>query len=430
MRSFEKPRRLRRTTVIAIALIVLFALHLFDDYTNITPLYWQTAQLKGARLWDTEPIEPYWEWNVTTDAHNLLLTHRHCEQAFHGLFKSVDQSVRRHRAPYNKIKVSDLDKVSGAKGVVRAMIYNQQLYVISTGGSISSRSFMVLAQIHRALITSPEQITDIEFTFTTDARPAHHSRSGPSMKLWAFARPPSDYKTWLMPEFGFHSWPGTGDLESFHDVRRKAEDVDHALDWEQKKSRLLWRGGMNDVSQHGGFLDATSGASWADVQAISHHHSEDRDQLDMSEHCKSKYLVHTETTSYDGQLKYLQLCKSVILVPSPARWTTYHSHLMQKDGPEQNYLAVKNDWSDLEDKVRHLQSWDTLGERIAKNSVATFRDRSLTPAAEVCSWRRLFKGWAEVLAFEPELYEVDEDDGTKRERGVLFERYLMQRIAE
>ncbi|KAK4506591.1 hypothetical protein PRZ48_000323 [Zasmidium cellare] len=407
--------RLRLPTVFAIALFVIFLIHLCDDYANITPLYWQTAQLKGERLWDTDPIEPYWEWNYTTDANNLLLTHGHCEQAFHGLFKPIDQSVRRHRAPYNKVKLSDLDQVSGTKGVVRAMIYDQQLYVISTAGSISRRAIEVLSQINRALMTSPEEVANIEFTFTAEGRPAHYSRSSATAKTWAFARAPADHKTWLMPDYTSFSGPEAGTLESFHDARRKAEAIDNSLDWEEKHSRLYWRGDLKSLSSHFDFLEETSETPWADIQTTS-------SQNATSHPCASKYLAAPQTSSYTNTLTPLLLCTSVTLLP-PLHWTTSHMHLLQSSGPDQNYLPVASDWSDISDKIRHLQSWDTLGERIARTSVRDWRERWLTPAAEVCEWRRLFRGWREVMGFEVRFWDEE-----RRERGVLWERFLLERV--
>ena len=57
---------------------------------------------------------------------------------------------------------------------------------------------------------------------------------------------------------------------------------------------------------------------------------------------------------------------------------------------------------------------------IANNSVATFRDRYLTPAAQACYWRQLIRSWAEV-SFQPEGWEVV--DGKRKVRGVPFETF-------
>jgi hypothetical protein len=62
--------------------------------------------------------------------------------------------------------------------------------------------------------------------------------------------------------------------------------------------------------------------------------------------------------------------------------------------------------------------------RIARNNVATFRDRYLTPAAEACYWRKLIHEWA-AHGFEPEFYRVE--DGKKVWRGVPFESFTLTR---
>lgn len=70
-------------------------------------------------------------------------------------------------------------------------------------------------------------------------------------------------------------------------------------------------------------------------------------------------------------------------------------------------------------------------KRVADNSVETFRERYLTPAASACYWRKLFHEWANV-SFEPEFYRevevLDKVSGKTRKerqwRGVPFESYV------
>ena len=412
--------RQRRTPIAFVIIILLTVLHLRDDYRHVTPLYWQAATLKGSQAQQLVlQAAKDWTWNHTIDANNLLLTHRQCNLAFPDFFQDIDRSVRKHRAPAYNIKLEDLDKLWNINGFVRAMIYEQQLYVISTGGPIYSRSFAVLSQIHRALITSPERVPNIEFTFSVDDRL-------PPLPQWAFAREPLDGTTWLMPDFGFWSWPETN-VGAFSEARIKAAAVDQSTNWTAKEPKLLWRGAPMGLPLREGLLDATSDKSWADVKSLDWHPSDGssvQDLKSMDEHCRYKFLAHTEGNSYSGRLKYLQLCKSVIIA-HPMQWVTHFSHLMKKEGADQNYLEVSLDWSDLESKIRHLLEWESLGERIASNSVKTFRERYHTPAAEVCYWRRLFKGWAEVTAFEPQFYDAE-----GRWRGVPFESYILERRLE
>jgi len=60
-------------------------------------------------------------------------------------------------------------------------------------------------------------------------------------------------------------------------------------------------------------------------------------------------------------------------------------------------------------------------QRIADNSVRTFRERYLTPAAEACYWRALIRGWGSI-SFESELYEPN-GEGGRKQRGDRFESY-------
>lgn len=96
---------------------------------------------------------------------------------------------------------------------------------------------------------------------------------------------------------------------------------------------------------------------------------------------------------------------------------------MVSSGPEQNFVQVKRDWSDLEEKMEWLISHPEDAARIARNNVNTFRDRYLTPAAEACYWRRLFQAWSDV-AFEPEFFEVGSDGGQKW-RGTPYESFSL-----
>lgn len=57
-------------------------------------------------------------------------------------------------------------------------------------------------------------------------------------------------------------------------------------------------------------------------------------------------------------------------------------------------------------------------ERIAENSVKTFRERYLTPAAEACYWRALWEGWNTVWT------NVVGDD-VMSERGLVYESFLL-----
>lgn len=60
-------------------------------------------------------------------------------------------------------------------------------------------------------------------------------------------------------------------------------------------------------------------------------------------------------------------------------------------------------------------------QRIADNSVRTFRERYLTPAAEACYWRRLWAAYASVSE-SPKLWR---DEARRAKRGLRFETFVL-----
>jgi hypothetical protein len=198
--------------------------------------------------------------------------------------------------------------------------------------------------------------------------------------------------------------------------------------WSKKLPKLLWRGATMGLELREKFLEVTTDKPWADVKALNWR---DKDSMannlkSMPEHCQYKYLAHTEGNSYSGRLKYLQSCQSVVVAPR-MDWIQHHHPLMQSSGPQQNFLEVERNYEDLEEKISWLQAHDREAQRIATNSVKTFREQYLTPAAEVCYWRKLIHGWASV-SFEPEFFKVV--DGKKIWRGLPVESFFLERRLE
>ncbi|KAI9812562.1 MAG: hypothetical protein M1827_004551 [Pycnora praestabilis] len=409
-----------------------------------------------------------WDWR--RDSKNLLLEDGQCEQAFPGLFEDVNRAVNDRRS--RKITLEEVDSIDPINGYVRGMIYEQEstfiiyadaqtphharncadltlqelspfqhrtsstdhtpyfkLYIIAKQGGIYSRELATLHALHRAVLTSPTPLPNVEFTLISD------DKIGPQA-TWAYARRTSDTAIWLMPDFGYWSWPETK-VGGYTEVQRKARDAEAGdgekggnWTWSRKHPRLVWRGASMGLPLREQFLASTASKPWADVREIKWHDdaSMAQDLLSMDEHCHYAYLAHTEGNSYSGRLKYLQNCRSVI-VAHEMDWIQHYSPLLKSSGQEQNYVQVRRDFADLENTMQMLLAYPDEGERIAQNSVTTFRDRYLTIAAEACYWRRLIRGWAEVSAFEVEFWKVD-DQGKKLWRGVPWESFALERRLE
>jgi hypothetical protein len=139
--------------------------------------------------------------------------------------------------------------------------------------------------------------------------------------------------------------------------------------------------------------------------------------------CAYAMTAHTEGGSYSGRLKFLLNCDSLTLIHD-LEWRTYFYHLLVRDGPGQNYVNVRRDFADLEEKVEYYLENPEEAERIVGNAVATFRDRYLAPAAQSCYLRRLIQGYSEVAETPGVLRFLKEGQAVPSRRGRGFEDWL------
>jgi hypothetical protein len=263
-------------------------------------------------------------------------------------------------------------------------------------------------------------LPNIEFVFSVE-----DFVSDATQPIWALARRAHDQKLWLMPDFAFWSWrvKGTGPLSSV-----VAELVDQEADEPQleREQMLFWRGRISASPKlRRGLVDAAKNKPWSAVRALQipadpRTQSQSENYMSSADQCKYMFIAHAEGRSYSGSLKYRQVCRSVV-VSHKLQWIQHHHYLLVANGTQQNFVEVERDFSDLEQRMEWLLSHPEEARRIANNSVTTFRERYLTPAAEACYWRALIRGWGSV-SFKSELYEPHGQQG-KRQRGVRFESY-------
>lgn len=226
-----------------------------------------------------------------------------------------------------------------------------------------------------------------------------------------------------MPDFGYWSWP----LDLVGAYEQIREDIKaNEMEWDMKIPKALWRGAVNTNDVRSDLMKVTRNRDWADVEEVKWKNRtavEDNaagSAVPMVNHCAYQYLIHTEGNSYSGRGKYLLNCGSVVIMHK-GEWIEPYQDALVSSGPDQNFVEVERDFSDLEEKIQQLLSDPQRAETIAENGAKIFRDRYLTPAAQACYWRRLFQAWAGV-SFQPEPWEVI--DGEKGLRGTPFETFV------
>lgn len=365
-----------------------------------------------------------WTFDPIRDGENYGLSDAECSSAFPKLYTSIHEMVARHSS--NPIKQNHLDaKLSGDAAVtlpVKVMIFEGEIFVTDDQGMTDfygTRLFATLDSIHRALVAFPHraQLPNCEFIISWGDQPAHGA------PLWGYTKKdtPDYYDTWLMPDFGFFSWPEpkTG---AYSEVRRAMKQLETDRPFEKKIPKLVWRGALL-VEDRGKLLEQTQDKDWADVRTINWQDPKDLEEnhVALPEHCRYMFIAHVSGLSWSGQGKYVRNCHSVV-VSHTLEWREIYDAALVYSGPEQNAVRVADDWSDLDATMETLLANTTAAKKIADNAQVMLRDRYLTPAAEACYWRKLIQGYASV-SFEPELYEAD----GRTLRGVPYESFTLLR---
>ncbi|KAF2804811.1 uncharacterized protein BDZ99DRAFT_143533 [Mytilinidion resinicola] len=355
-----------------------------------------------------------WTFQAPRDAKNYGLSPGQCDASFPALGHAIERSVA-HRKEIGNIKPEDVNTGWRSDGIVHAMIYDNQLYIIEAKGchrrDFRERSLAILQSIWRAVVSWPGPIPNIEFTFTIDDGAYEQGVSNENPPVtWSLTRKdePLYDNLWLMADFGFYVWGATGDYNAL----RKAIKDDE-IPFDKKDPRAVWRGGVlvekepQDLRKS--LIDTAHDQKWADIDFFDWSQGKDgpSNWISIAQLCKYLFPVHTEGRTYSGRLKYILNCHSVSVVHK-LQWEENFHHLLVAEGPQQNYIQVERDFSDLQQKIEHYLAHPDEARRIADNSVRVFRDRYLTPAAQACYWRKLFAAWRSV-SFEPEFYMTVEE---------------------
>lgn len=307
-------------------------------------------------------------------------------------------------------------------------MHNGQLYIRSYADPGFSRGPATLAQLHQAIRTSPEPIPNVELCFGLEDRPAKGTfgLDRPANPTWWFLpdRATSKGEVWLTPDFGFFTWPEH--VGSYRFLRSQTAKIEASTPWTSKIPKLLWRGSLRVGAHDRRALLATTDpyrSTWSDVRELNW---DTRDSLvPMPDHCRWKYNVVPEGTTYTGRLRNLANCRSVIVMHQPT-WVTFWMHLLNPDptSTDQNVVYVPSQpwykarlstlvhkfrlrWAQLPKVMENLQSNDDRAQRIAQNQWSLLRQRYLTPANVACTWRRTLRAYDSVSEVDVVRYDTD-----------------------
>jgi hypothetical protein len=381
---------------------------------------------------------PGWTFEYARDGRNEALDQQQCRAAFPGLFEDIARGGK-FWSQHGGLSTAELDTIPVQQGMARAFISNGELYVVtarSKGEDHRRKILGTLSSVHRALAADPERASrrDIEFVFSVEDKV--EDVTNPDWPVWVFSRRPNEEGVWLMPDFSFWAWDNPNNYMGPYDqVVDRIKRLD--IPWAEKKPQLVWRGKPSFAPKlRRALMEAARDKPWGDVKQVDW--STGENVLKMEDHCHYMFIAHVEGKfrqlggfrqqltfdfpgrSYSASLKYRQACNSVI-VAHKLQFIQHHHYLLVADGPNQNYVEVERDFSDLADKIEPLVNDTEHARLIANNSVTTFRERYLTSAAEACYWRSLLDGYAGVWNSTVEQWS----ESTQHERGLRYESFVL-----
>lgn len=425
----------RRTAILATAVILLLLYsftHWFTTVAEHPPSSNNATIPPTSKTSPTRPLD--WTFRADRDRNDHSLTLEQCQNAFPNLYREIDRSRAYWKARQGDQLLTE-EQWSlewSADGGLRLMIWEGQLYVIESRGlnhfrHWKERSHATLHNLQRAILGAREPIPNIEFSIKINDN-IGMTEEHANHTVWSFSRDVTSKimeQVWLIPDFNFWAYPRVSG--SYGDFQRQAIEV--GSDFDSKEPKLVWRGTTDfnpDIRK--ALVTQSEGKSWSDVHRVTEDGKDEettRYRISMSDHCRYKFAVHTEGTTWSGRLKYLLSCHSTILA-HPLTHTTHLYHLLQPEGPDQNYVPVEKSWSDLPAIMDELLKDDAKARKIADNAAAVFRDRYFTPAAQTCYFRQLFHVWSEVTPLpDPYKHNTHSDGARSKEwRGITYEEYV------
>lgn len=178
-----------------------------------------------------------------------------------------------------------------------------------------------------------------------------HGSGSNKTTVWGLTKLDHQRNIWLVPDYAYWAWPSAL-VPSHTQVRRKMMESNVNYPWSKKISKVIWRGTTHlNPKIRETLLGVVGDKSWGDVKVCDIYMPDTKQYcITQDQHCQYKFPIHTEGFTYSGRLKYLQLCNSAPIVHE-LKWIEHHHRLMRSNGSNQNFIQVKNDWSDLEEKV-------------------------------------------------------------------------------
>lgn len=160
---------------------------------------------------------------------------------------------------------------------------------------------------------------------------------------------------------------------------------DDVLDFKKKLSKVVWRGSSTgaDIDKNNHLVNIHEANRLVLVEKYFNNEDVDigfsrvlpefhkeyghliKNSMSLEEMCRYKYIISVEGNDKDSGLNWKLRSKSVVLMPKP----TITSWLMEETLiPNIHYIEIKNDFSDLIDKIQWCNDNQQICQEIVSNA--------------------------------------------------------------
>ena len=172
--------------------------------------------------------------------------------------------------------------------------------------------------------------------------------------------------------------------------------IDDPFSWEEKENRVIFRGDIYQKPHRFKFLQMYFNHPMCDLRETSHKPGipeEWRQQRETSiyKHLKYKYILSLEGNDVASNLKWVMSSNSIAVMPRPKYETWYMEGTLI---PDYHFIEIKEDYSDLEDKLNYFNRRPEEAKAIIRNAheyAAGFRNREFEKLTALATFDKYFK---------------------------------------
>jgi len=157
--------------------------------------------------------------------------------------------------------------------------------------------------------------------------------------------------------------------------------VDDKKPWREKRDVAIFRGDLGILKENRNIFMrrfANGQSKWVDAASTNHweeHPEWQKEKLTIGEHLDYKFIMSLEGNDVASNLKWVMSSNSIAVSPKLTCETWFMEGQLV---PNYHYIAVKDDFSDLEERLAYYTTHSEEAEAIIQHAheyVAQFRDK-------------------------------------------------------